>query len=79
MFLFYASMYETDLPMFQRLAQQSAALSSSHFGLYDTHAGSGIPGDVDLTKANTPQSPAVIQFRDLDDNEVRRIGSDLLI
>ncbi|WFD17852.1 hypothetical protein MCAP1_000061 [Malassezia caprae] len=61
-------LFHTDHILFERLAAQSASLSMSSLALYDTQSGSGIPGDLDVTRAPI----TVMPFEELPPEQVKK-------
>lgn len=75
-----ARLFHTDRTLFDRLAMQSAHLSTSSLALYDIESGSGLPGDQDVTRSHQPGSRAhtmVMPFEELAEEQVTKIYASL--
>ncbi|KOS16465.1 hypothetical protein Malapachy_3585 [Malassezia pachydermatis] len=75
-------LFSADPSLFDRLAKQSATLSTSPLALYDTQSGSGVPGDMDVTVASSEDQPrldSVMPFEPLRPSDVARIRDSLVL
>lgn len=78
--LTFSRLFHTDRIVFERLAAQSAGLSTSSLALYDTQSVSGLPGDLDVTGApdhgrSAPRT--VMSFEELSPEQVKEVQDAL--
>ncbi|SHO75761.1 Hypothetical protein MSYG_0094 [Malassezia sympodialis ATCC 42132] len=73
-------LFHSDRILFNRVAAQSAGLSTSSLALYDTQSGSGLPGDMDVTRPPYHGANAlgtVMPFEQLTPEQVKKVRDAL--